>query len=59
MNFEVWHHTRTKSYLLAGFSYWQECLDFLDYCRERKAIVTLRTLNPGHNYLSIHNYCQQ
>jgi hypothetical protein len=54
LGFEVWQEINFLgtpiTINLASFYYWQECLDYLEYCKSRGARVTVRTLQTGLTY---------
>lgn len=57
LNFEVWvesnHLGISRSQCVGTFYYWNECLDFKDYCLKQGVECIVRTLNPsGLNYRS-------
>jgi hypothetical protein len=51
LGFEVWIPATWLGseivHCVASFYYWQECLDFKDYCSSRGLTCYIRTLNPS------------
>lgn len=50
LGFEVWieHPRDGYSFCVAAFTYWQECLDYKEYCLKRGMPCIIRTLQPTH-----------
>jgi len=50
LGFEVWvpstYYDNSTLCCVAQFQFWQECLDYKDYCHGKGLSVWLRTLNP-------------